>query len=271
MADFLTRFAPSPTGQLHLGHAASAWHVWHAAARAGGRVLLRIEDIDTTRCRPEYAQQILTDLHWLGFDWPEPVRVQSEHFAEYERVVAQLDGLGLAYRCFLTRSDLEHTTPAPLDAEQEAGLLAAGKPFAWRLSLARARDYLGPAWDALTYSLQTRHGIETLQADPTRHGDIVIARKDSPSAYHIASTHDDAVQAITHVIRGQDLAEAVHIHTLIQVLMGWPQPVYQHHDLVMGGDGKRLAKSNGSLPLAQLRADGMSVSEIWRALDLADK
>ncbi|MBR9836134.1 MAG: tRNA glutamyl-Q(34) synthetase GluQRS, partial [Alphaproteobacteria bacterium] len=152
MADFLTRFAPSPTGQLHLGHAASAWHVWHAAARADGRVLLRIEDIDTTRCRPEYAQQILTDLHWLGFDWPEPVRVQSEHFAEYERVVAQLDGLGLAYRCFLTRSDLEHTTPAPLDAEQEAGLLAAGKPFAWRLSLARARDYLGPAWDALTYS-----------------------------------------------------------------------------------------------------------------------
>lgn len=269
MVEFLTRFAPSPTGQLHLGHAASAWYVWRAAEQAGGRVLLRIEDIDTTRCRPEFTKQIFEDLRWLGFDWPEPVRIQSMHFEAYGKVVAHLASLGLAYRCFLTRAELGHTPPGPLPKTQEDQYLAAGKPYAWRLSLARARSHLGPVWNDLDYRVQTPDGIQHRPADPIPHGDIVIARKDSPSAYHIASTHDDALQAITHVIRGQDLADAVHVHTLIQVLMGWPQPIYQHHPLVMGADGKRLAKSNGSIALAQLRAEGKSVSDIWHQLGLA--
>ncbi len=263
---FRTRFAPSPTYYLHLGHAASALHVWRAAALAGGHVLLRIEDIDTTRCRPEYTEAIYEDLRWLGLDWPEPVRVQSEHFGDYAACVSTLKARGLAYRCFRTRSDLASLAnplqPGPHEAADEAHLLAGNVPFAWRLSLTAAREALGAAWDALRFVEITPEGPVTRMARPELHGDIVIARKDSPSAYHIAATHDDALQGMTHIIRGEDLLDAPHIQTLLQVLMDWPQPVYQHHALLYDEDGAKLSKRQQSISLASLRADGMTASQV---------
>lgn len=277
MTDFVTRFAPSPTGRLHLGHVASAFHVWDAASRAEGRVLLRIEDIDLGRCKPEYTEAIFEDLAWLGFEWETPVRVQSEHFDDYERVVEKLTELGLTYRCFRTRSEIAEEQAdgglppgapfagEPLPAEDEAARLDNGAPFTWRLNLRACRDYLGARFDALSFRLLTLSGHdEIVHARPELHGDINLTRKDSPSAYHIAATHDDALQGITHVIRGDDLADAAHIHTLIQALMGWPQPVYTHHPLIMGPDGKRLAKRFASQSLASLREDGLSPSEVRR-------
>ena len=269
MTEFVTRFAPSPTGELHLGHAASAFHVWRVAEEAGGTVLLRIEDIDTTRCRLTFTEQIYRDLEWLGLDWPQPVRVQSAHFGDYADVVADLAGRGLAYRCFRTRAELADAGPSPISAQVEQVQLDAGKPFAWRLSLEAARAHLGSAWQDLSYTLDTGDGHQVVAADPHREGDIVIARKDSPSAYHIAATHDDALQGMTHIIRGEDLIDAPHIQTLLQVLMGWPQPIYRHHSLVPGPDGKRLSKNAKSLSLAALRKDGMRVEEIKRRLGFA--
>lgn len=270
MNAFRTRFAPSPTYYLHLGHAASAFHVWRAAEKAGGDVLLRIEDIDTTRCRPEYTNAIFEDLRWLGLNWPEPVRVQSAHFADYDACVAALKNRGLAYRCFRTRTDLadlsDSLCPGPHAKDEEEQFLTENRPFAWRLSLNAARDTLGPAWRSLTYAEQTPEGIAQRPANPALHGDIVIARKDSPSAYHIAATHDDALQKMTHIIRGEDLIDAPHIHTLLQVLMGWPQPIYHHHPLVLDADGRKLSKREKSISLTQLRKDGVTPEQIKRRL-----
>ena len=263
---FSTRFAPSPTYYLHLGHAASALHVWRAAEEAGGSVLLRIEDIDTTRCKPEYTQAIVEDLTWLGLTWPEPVRIQSLHFRDYQDCVETLRQRGLAYRCFRTRTELAQLAdplrPGPHTPEDEQDLLARGSAFAWRLSLAAARDALGPVWDELAYRVRTPAGIESRPADPGLHGDIVIARKDSPSAYHLAVTHDDALQGITDIIRGEDLIDAPHVHTLLQVLMGWPQPIYQHHPLIVDENGQKLSKRQKSISLASLRSDGMTADQI---------
>ena len=270
---FRTRFAPSPTYFLHLGHAASALHVWRAAKLAGGEVVLRIEDIDTTRCRPEYTAAIYEDLRWLGLDWPEPARVQSDHFADYAACVSALTARGLVYRCFRTRSDLVEQAnplqPGPHSIAQEAAMLARNLPFAWRLSLSAARAELGARWDELTYSEVTPDGRVTRSARPELHGDIVIARKDSPSAYHIAATHDDAIQDISHLIRGEDLLDAPHIQTLLQVLMGWPQPVYQHHPLVYDETGAKLSKRQKSISLASLRADGMTADQVRARLGFA--
>lgn len=266
MGEYQTRFAPSPTYYLHLGHAASALHVWRAAEAAGGEVVLRIEDIDTTRCRPEYHKAIYDDLAWLNLEWPEPARVQSEHFADYQAIVSKLRDQALAYRCFRTRAELmalpDPLLPGPHAPEDEARLLAQSVPFAWRLSLAAARQALGKDWSKLAYREQTGAGLVTRAAQPERHGDIVIARKDSPSAYHLASTHDDALQDITHIVRGEDLIDAPHIHTLLQVLLGWPQPIYQHHALVLDADGRKLSKRQKSISLASLRADGMTAQQI---------
>ena len=266
MSVFRTRFAPSPTYYLHLGHAASAFHVWRTAEAAGGEVLLRIEDIDTTRCKPEYTQAIFEDLRWLGFTWPEPVRVQSDHFSDYQTCVEHLRRRGLAYRCFRTRTELAQLPnalqPGPHPATDETAMLARGVPFAWRLSLDAARETLGTEWDALTYRVITPSGVEQKLANPSLHGDIVIARKDSPSAYHLAVTHDDALQGITHIIRGEDLIDAPDIHTLLQKLMDWPQPIYQHHPLIMDPDGQKLSKRQKSISLASLRADGMTADQI---------
>ncbi|WP_300377301.1 tRNA glutamyl-Q(34) synthetase GluQRS [Henriciella sp.] len=277
MTDFVTRFAPSPTGRLHLGHAASAFHVWEAARQAGGKVLLRIEDIDQGRCKPEYTDAILEDLAWLGFEWDSGVRIQSEHFVEYDSVVEYLTSLGLTYRCFRSRSDiaaeqakagLPPGTPfagQPLPPEEEARRMNEGASYTWRLSLEKCREYLGAGYHQLAFDLVTPEGHhEIIKARPDLHGDINLTRKDSPTAYHVACTHDDALQNITHVIRGNDLAEAAHIHVLIQKLMGWPQPVYTHHALVMGPDGKRLAKRFASQSIAALRADGLSADQVRR-------
>ena len=267
---FRTRFAPSPTYYLHLGHAASAFYVWRAAEEAGGDVLLRIEDIDTTRCRPEYTQAIFDDLEWLGLTWPEPVRIQSNHFDDYRRCVDDLNARGLAYRCFRTRSELAELSdtrrPGPHPRDQEDELLAQGVPFAWRLSINRARDQLGSEWSRLAYKELTDEGLQHRRADPTLEGDIVIARKDSPSAYHIAATHDDALQGVSHIIRGEDLIEAPHIQSLLQVLFGWARPIYQHHPLVLDEAGKKLSKRQKSISIASLRADGMTADQIREQL-----
>ena len=277
MSDFITRFAPSPTGYLHLGHAASAFHVWDAAARAGGKVLLRIEDIDLGRCRPEYTEAILEDLAWLGLEWDGPARIQSEHFDDYEKVVGRLTALGLTYRCFRTRSEIAEEqaraglpagtpfTGGALRPEEEARRMAEGADFVWRLSLEKCQDFLGPRYLELSFDMVTLKGEQkTVKAQPSLHGDINLTRKDSPTAYHVACTHDDALQGITHVIRGEDLADAAHIHVLLQALMDWPAPLYTHHKLILGPDGKRLAKRFRSKSLASLRAEGLSPDQVRR-------
>lgn len=275
---FVTRFAPSPTGRLHKGHAFSALTAWRAAKEAGGRFLLRIEDIDPTRCRPEFEAAILEDLAWLGLDWETPVRRQSDHLAGYDSVVEALDRRGLLYRCFRTRREIldaigdaphgpaDSARPGPHPADEEAALLAAGRPFAWRLSLDRAREQLGDdAWRSLAFVEEGggpggEHGL--IPARPETAGDVVVARKDAGTAYHVAVTHDDALQGVTHVIRGQDLFEATHIQVLIQSLMGWPAPAYRHHRLLTGDDGRRFAKRDRSVTLAELRAGGMSAATL---------
>ena len=277
---FTTRFAPSPTGRLHKGHAFSALTAWTAARAEGGRFLLRVEDIDPTRCRPEFETGIVEDLTWLGLDWEEPVRRQSDHLPDYASVVQTLRTRGLLYRCFRTRKQIldgigdaphgavEAVRPGPHAPDDEAGMLGEGRAFAWRLSLDRAREALGGArWDRLSFieegeGPQGERGL--IRALPETAGDVVLARKDAGTAYHLAVTHDDALQRVSHVIRGQDLFEATHIQALIQALMDWPTPVYRHHRLVTGTDGRRFAKRDGAVTLKALRASGLT-SEAVRA------
>ena len=271
---FNTRFAPSPTGRLHKGHAFSALTAWTAAKAAGGRFVLRIEDIDPTRCRPEYEAGILEDLAWLGLDWETPVRRQSDHLDDYAAVIEDLRARGLLYRCFRTRKEIlngigdaphgamEAVRPGPHPADAEARLLASGAPFAWRLSLDRARDALGErVWTGLTF-VEEGEGPNgetgVLAVNPEAAGDVVLARKDTGVAYHLAVTHDDALQGVSHVIRGQDLFEATPVQRLIQTLMGWPAPTYRHHRLLAGPDGRRYAKRDRSVTLAELRAGGLT-------------
>lgn len=271
---FVTRFAPSPTGRLHKGHAFSALTAWRAAKDVGGRFVLRIEDIDPTRCRPEFEAGIYEDLAWLGLDWETPVRRQSDHLADYAAVVEALNRRGLLYRCFRTRKEIldaiggaphgpaEAARPGPHPAEEEAQLLAEGRPFAWRLSLDRAKQTLGgAAWERLSF-VEEGSGPDgetgVIKARPETAGDVVLARKDAGTAYHLAVTHDDALQGISHVIRGQDLFEATHIQRLIQALMDWPAPVYRHHRLLAGPDGRRYAKRDRSVTLAELREGGLT-------------
>ncbi|HZV85744.1 MAG TPA: tRNA glutamyl-Q(34) synthetase GluQRS [Brevundimonas sp.] len=275
---FVTRFAPSPTGRLHRGHAFAALSAERAARNAGGRFLLRIEDIDPTRCKREYEAAILEDLVWLGLDWEQPVRRQSDHLSEYAGVVEALERRGLLYRCFRTRREVvdvignaphgpaDAVQPGPHAPDEEAALLAADRPFAWRLSLDRARDELGAlAWGALSFVEQGEgpdgeRGL--IPARPETAGDVVLARKDAGAAYHVAVTHDDALQGITHVIRGHDLFEAAHIQVLLQTLMGWPTPVYRHHRLLAGPDGRRYAKRDRSVTLGEIRAAGLSAADL---------
>ncbi len=271
---FATRFAPSPTGRLHRGHAFSALTAWRAAKEAGGRFILRIEDIDPTRCRPDFEAGIYEDLTWLGLDWETPVRRQSDHLADYAVVVEALNRRGLLYRCFRTRKEIldaigdaphgpaEAARPGPHPAEEEAQLLAEGRLFAWRLSLDRAKQTLGgAAWERLSF-VEEGSGPDgetgVIKARPETAGDVVLARKDAGTAYHLAVTHDDALQRISHVIRGQDLFEATHIQRLIQALMDWPAPVYRHHRLLAGPDGRRYAKRDRSVTLAELREGGLT-------------
>ena len=275
---FVTRFAPSPTGRLHRGHAFAALTAWHAAREVGGRFLLRIEDIDPTRCKPAFEDAIVEDLTWLGLAWDGPVRRQSEHLADYAAVIAALDGRGLLYRCFRTRKDIldaigdaphgpvEAARPGPHPADEEAALLAQGRAFAWRLSLDGAREALGDvAWQALAFleeGLGPNGERGLIEVRPETAGDVILARKDVGAAYHVAVTHDDALQGVTHIVRGEDLFEATHVQVLIQTLMGWPTPVYRHHRLLVGPDGRRYAKRDRSVTLAELRAGGLDAGTL---------
>lgn len=275
-APFVTRFAPSPTGWLHRGHAFSALTAHAAARAAGGRFLLRIEDIDATRCRPEYEAGIYEDLAWLGLEWETPVRRQSAHLADYARVLDDLRARGLLYRCFRTRREiaeeigraphgaLEAFRGAPLPAGEEARRLAAGEAFAWRLSLAEAERQLG-GFASLTFVEEgAGPGGETglIAAHPALGGDVVLARKDAEVAYHLAVVVDDALQGVSHVVRGEDLFEATHVQRLLQALLGLPTPVYRHHRLLTGPDGRRYAKRDRAETLRELRARGVSPADL---------
>lgn len=274
---FITRFAPSPTGHLHLGHALSALTAHEAARAAGGQLLLRIEDIDAGRARGEFEAAIYEDLSWLGIVWELPVRRQSEHMGEYDAALAQLVARGLVYRCFRTRKEVaeaiasaphgpapEAYRGAPLSLEEEERRLAAGEAYAWRLSLRQARAALGPDYDRLSFNDET--GL--VRARPELHGDAVLARKDFPASYHLASVWDDAQQSVTHVIRGEDLRQSAHLHVLLQALLGLPRPLYRHHRLVLGADGKRLAKRDHSAALRALRAAGKNPGDIRAMLGM---
>lgn len=255
----ITRFAPSPTGLLHLGHALAADRAFGFAREAGGTCLLRIEDIDTTRCKPEFTAAIYEDLGRLGFDWPEPVHVQSAHFEDYARVLEGLKSRGLVYPCYLTRRELAqfptpYVNPGPLKTPQEA----CGKTPAWRLSMRAARNALGAGFDSLTY---TDNG-DIKPANAERYGDVVLARKDIGTSYHLACTHDDALQGTTDVVRGSDLADMTGLHRVIQALMGWPTPDYHHHGLVMKDDTDKLSKRSGDTAISQLLTDGFAPAEI---------
>jgi len=280
--EWVTRFAPSPTGELHLGHAYSALTAWDAAVASGGRFLLRIEDIDSTRVRPAFEAAIFADLAWLGIVWDRPVLRQSDHLDDYHAALEDLAARGLIYRCFRTRADVaSEITRAPhgpsgpvfvggpLPADEEAARLARGEAFAWRLSLEAARRHLGAAAAALTFQEEGRGPMGergTIRAEPERLGDIVLARKDVGVAYHLAVVIDDARQGVTHVIRGCDLFEAAHVQRLLQALLGLPTPTYQHHALLMGADGKRLAKRNGAPALRALREAGETVEDVRRRI-----
>jgi glutamyl-Q tRNA(Asp) synthetase len=280
---FTTRFAPSPTGLLHKGHAFSALTAHAAARAAGGRFILRIEDIDATRARSEFEAALLEDLAWLGLDWERPVRRQSEHMADYQAALDSLRDRGLLYRCFRTRREvLDEIGRAPhgpgegpeglvfrgarLPADEEARRLQAGEAFAWRLSLDAAAEALGEdGWDALVLREEGRgplgeHGL--IRAQPQRLGDVVLARKDVGVAYHLAVTVDDALQGVTHVIRGQDLFEAAHIQRLLQALLGLPTPVYRHHGLLLAPTGQRLAKRDRAETLREIRGRGVTAEAV---------
>ncbi len=279
---FTTRFAPSPSGWLHRGHALSALTAFEAARAVGGRFLLRIEDIDKARCKPAFEAAIFEDLAWLGLAWEAPVRRQSGHLGDYAAALGQLRTHGLVYRCFRTRREvLDEITRAPhgdgpppfngapLPADEEARRLERGDAFAWRLSLEAAMAALGPAWDELSFVEEgSGPSGETgvIRADPARLGDVVLARKDLGVAYHLAVVVDDAAQDVTCVIRGWDLQEAAHIQRLLQALLGLPAPHYRHHRLLLRADGKRFAKRDHGETLADIRARGISPAALRREL-----
>ncbi|QNE33470.1 tRNA glutamyl-Q(34) synthetase GluQRS [Sphingomonas sp. NBWT7] len=262
----VTRFAPSPTGRLHLGHAYSAILAHDHARAHDGRFLVRIEDIDGTRSRPEHVATILDDLAWLGLAWDGAVVFQSARLAAYAAALDRLRGAGLLYRCYCTRAQI---AAASLAAPHGAEPVYPGtcrsraddpdRPYCWRLDMAAAAAQAGPlAW--------TDHG-EAIRADPRAAGDVVLARKDAPASYHLAVTIDDASQGVTDVVRGVDLFAATHVHRLLQALLDLPTPAYHHHPLLLGPDGRRLAKRDGAPALADLRArgvDGRAVADDLR-------
>jgi glutamyl-Q tRNA(Asp) synthetase len=279
------RFAPSPNGHLHLGHALSALINADMARAAGGRLLLRIEDIDATRCRPEYEAAIYQDLAWLGIAWEEPVRRQSEHLAEYRAALAQLEAKGLLYASFESRAEIARlvaereahgTWPRDpdgvpiypgharsLSAAQRAERITAGEPYALRLDMAAALAATGQlAWQESGAGPDRESG--TVTAAPRAWGDVILARKDMPTSYHLSVVVDDALQGVTNVVRGQDLFWATSVHRLLQVLLGLPAPAYHHHRLVLDQDGAKLAKSTRSTALCELRASGVSPADIRR-------
>jgi len=269
------RFAPSPNGHLHLGHAYSALFTWRAAEAMGGIALLRIEDIDTTRCKPEFAHDLMEDLRWLGLDWPEPVMVQSERIPVYSEAASRLRERGLIYPCFCSRSQMAASTGPDggqfyggacrhLSPDERRRRIAAGEPHAWRIAMDRALDETGPlGWREL--DIETGALTET-RARPERWGDTVIVRKDAPANYHLAVVIDDADQGITNVTRGRDMEASTDVHAVLQALLGLPQPIYTFHPLILDSEGRKLGKSRGSSSLRDLRNDGWSPDDVRREL-----
>jgi glutamyl-Q tRNA(Asp) synthetase len=272
----VTRFAPSPTGYLHLGHVRSALEGWRAAREAGGRFLLRIEDIDHTRCRAEYAEAIIEDLRWLGLDWDGTIRRQSRHFHDYRAALATLEAMGLLYPCFCTRREIQaeiaraggapHLGPggelgAPYPgtcrslsaAERDERLRSAGD-YALRLDVGMALARTGP--------LYWHEHDARIEAEPAGLGDVVLARKEMPTSYHLAVTVDDAVQGVTLVTRGIDLFAATHIHRLLQALLDLPVPHYRHHPLLTDTSGRRLAKRDRALTIQAMRGSGRTPEDV---------
>jgi glutamyl-Q tRNA(Asp) synthetase len=265
---FVTRFAPSPTGLLHLGHAYSAWAAHSRARAAGGQFLLRLEDIDSTRCRPAYHEAVLEDLTWLSLQWDGAVRVQSEHLPDYQAALGRL--APFLYPCFCSRADIQRAQAAPhgaaprypgtcrtLTAAEATDRMASGAPYALRLDTARANQAAG----RLRFFEEQAGWID---AEPERLGDVILARRDICTSYHLCVVHDDALQNVTHVIRGEDLRESTHIHVLLQQLLGLPTPTYAHHPLLRGPDGARLAKRDGAPTLRSLREAGASPESVLK-------
>lgn len=271
----VTRFAPSPTGRLHVGHGWSALLAMDMARASGGAFRLRIEDIDGTRSRPEHVDGIVEDLHWLGVEWDGEIIFQSARLAYYEAALDLLRGSGLLYPCFCTRADIAASASAPhgpegpvypgtcrrLPVEDRIRRIATGEAHAWRIDMAQAVERAGPrVWENLPFTLPAEPigpPGEVVRADPLAAGDVVLARKDAPASYHLSCTIDDAAMGVSHVLRGGDLFAATHVHRLIQALLDLPTPVYCHHPLLVGADGRRLAKRDGSIALADLRAQGV--------------
>ena len=286
----VTRFAPSPTGLLHLGHAHAALFAERAARKAGGRFLLRIEDIDQGRCRPEYESAIAEDLRWLGLEWDGPVLRQSDRFAVYRRALDTLRDRGLLYPCFCTRKDIRREiaragqaphgpaghgsatlgrdgprypgTCRGLGERKRRARIAAGRAYALRLDVTAAVAAVGP----LTW-IEHGRGLAgaAVPAEPEIHGDVVLGRKDVPASYHLAVTLDDAEQGVTLVTRGEDLAPATHIHRLLQALLDLPVPAWHHHGLIADADGRRLAKRDDAQAIRALREQGLGPAAV-RAL-----
>ena len=276
------RFAPSPNGQLHLGHALSAFLNNDMARAADGRLLLRIEDIDLTRCTPEFEAGIFADLRWLGIEWEQPVRRQQEHFSEYQAALHSLIERGLVYPSFLTRGEVKARVtayermgePWPRDPdgtphypaddrdrseEERDAMLGSGLRHAWRLNMSRALDLIG---EPLFWMETGDERKGDILAEPVAWGDVVLSRSDAPSSYHLSVVIDDALQGVTHVVRGLDLFHATSVHRLLQKLLNLPQPVYHHHRLIVDSEGRKLSKSEGDTGLAELRARGLSAADI---------
>jgi glutamyl-Q tRNA(Asp) synthetase len=283
------RFAPSPNGYLHLGHAYSALLNFDLARQSGGRFLLRIEDIDPTRCKPEFETAIYRDLDWLGIAWEEPVRRQSRHLADYRDAIERLSAWGLLYPSFESRAEIARLveqreanarwprdpdgaplypgTAKLLSREQRTRLVQSGAPFALRLDMAAACAITGD----LTW-IECGEGPEgetgTVAARPETWGDVILARRETPTSYHLAVAIDDALQGVTEVVRGRDLFWSTSVHRLLQALLGLPQPAYRHHRLVLDDACQKLSKSTGSTGLRELRAGGASAAEIRRLVGL---
>jgi glutamyl-Q tRNA(Asp) synthetase len=283
------RFAPSPNGYLHLGHALSALINFEMARAAGGRLILRIEDIDAARCRPEYEQAIYQDLAWLGIAWEQPVRRQSIHFADYRTALARLEALGLVYPSFESRGEIarlvaERETYAPwprdpdgaplypgaaksLSGDARRRLIAEGAPYSLRLDMAAACARAGRlGWTEHGEGPDGERGAVT--ARPEAWGDVILARKETPTSYHLSVAIDDALQGVAEVVRGQDLFWSTSVHRLLQHLLGLPQPGYRHHRLIRDATGQKLSKSTRATGLRELRAQGAKPADIRRLAGL---
>ncbi len=279
------RFAPSPNGPLHLGHALSALLNFDMARATGGRFILRMEDIDTTRCRPEFEAAITEDLAWLGLEWEQPVRRQSAHFDEYQSALAMLDALQLTFPAFESRADLARMVgdrdvrerwPRDPDGvpvypgaarqmreEDRQARMAAGAPYAIRLDMTKAMEWTGPLrWTESGAGPAGETG--EVRADPAAWGDVIVGRKETPTSYHLAVVLDDAIQGVTHVVRGQDLFWSTSVHRTLQSLLDLPVPVYRHHRLMPDAEGRKLSKSTQATGLRELRAGGATPADIRR-------